>query len=202
MAADHERIKKLLVHIPDHTRVAHLAGVDVSYISQLMADEVFKESVLAERIMAGEAKVRMDDSADSMEQLLLDKLKRALPMMVKPMEIVRAYEVLNKAKRKVDTGTLGSSQEGGTVLSLRIPKHTALRFRVDSRGEVIEVEGRPLVTMPSTGLLKLMGERGTNYGQELEDLGNRLSSYGQVAEPARQTAAVATAGGGSRDEDD
>ena len=199
--ADIERIKKLLVHIPDHTRVAHLAGVDVSYISQLMADEVFKEAVMAERIMAGEAKVRMDDSADSIEQLLLDKLKRALPMMVKPMEILRAYEVINKAKRKVDTGSMGSSAEGGTVLSLRIPKHTALRFRMDTKGEVIEVEGKPLVTMPSTGLLKLMNERGSEYGHELEALGNRLAAYSETQESARAAAAATSAGGTGIDAD-
>lgn len=200
--ADNERIKKLLVHIPDHTRVAHLAGVDVSYISQLMADEVFKEAVMAERIMAGEAKVRMDDNADSIEQMLLEKLKRALPMMVKPMEILRAYEVVNKAKRKVDTGSVGSGVEGGTMLSLRIPKHTALRFRMDTKGEVIEVEGKPLVTMPSTGLLKLMNERGSEYGHELEALGNRLAAYSETQEPAREVAAVAAPGGSGTDADD
>ena len=50
MAVDKERVKMLLGHISDHTRVARIAGCDVSYISQLMADPEFAEGVALARL--------------------------------------------------------------------------------------------------------------------------------------------------------
>jgi len=194
MAADKERIKSLLGYITDQTRVAHLAGCDVSYISQLMADPGFAEEVMLARIEQGERTVGMDRKADDIEGVLLDKLKRALPMMVKPSEILRAYQVLNQAKRRVPQDSVGHGTGGATIVQIRIPERAALRFKVDSTNEVIEVDGRPLVTMPSVDLLKRLSVRGDSHGQELEALSDRLSAYSKVASLAGEVAVVERVG--------
>ena len=191
MAADKERIKALLGYITDQTRVAHIAGCDVSYISQLMADPDFAEAVLVARIEQGERTVGMDRKADALEDMLLDKLKRAMPKMVKPGEILRAYQVVNQANRRVPQDTVGTGAGGATVVEIRMPARTALRFKVDSSNEVIEVDGRPLVTMPSVDLLKKLSARGdSQHGQELEALSDRLNAYSQAASVAGSAESV------------
>lgn len=196
MAVDKERIKLLLGYITDHTRVAHIAGCEISYISQLMADPDFAEGVMLARIEQGEKTVGMDRKADDLEDMLLDKLKRSIPMMFKPSEILRAYQVVNSAKRRVPVDSVGSGSGGGTVLNLRIPARTALKFKMDSAGEVIEIEGKPLVTMPSVQLLRKMNERGSAHGQELEALSNRLVSYSEATGAAGEAGGLAKLGGG------
>ena len=182
MAADRERIKSLLGYITDQTRVAHIAGCDVSYISQLMSDPEFAEAVMVARIEQGERTVGMDRKADAIEDMLLDKLKRAMPMMVKPAEILRAYQVVNQARRRVPADTVGTGAGGATGVEIRMAARTALRFKVDASNEVIEVDGRPMVTMPSVELLKKLSARGDNqHGQELEALSDRLTAYSQAA---------------------
>jgi len=196
MAVDKERVKALLGYITDYSRVAHIVGCNVSYISQLMADPEFAEDVMVARIEQGERTAGMDLKADELEDLLLDKLKRAVPMMFKPSEILRAYQVLNQAKRRVSMDSVGGTgAEGGAVLTLRIPARTALKFKMDTAGEVIEVEGRPLVTMPSGQLMRMMSERGSVHGQELEALSDRLASYGEATGNAGKTAELADSGG-------
>ena len=194
MAVDKERIKLLLGYITDHTRVAHVAGCEVSYISQLMADPEFAEGVMLARIEQGEKTVGMDRKADELEDLLLDKLKRSIPMMFKPSEILRAYQIVNAAKRRVPLDTGNSGAGSGTVLTLRIPERTALKFKMDSAGEVIEIEGKPLVTMPSVQLLRKMNERGSAHGQELETLSHRLVSYSEATGSAGKVGNTAELG--------
>lgn len=197
MAVDKERVKILLGHITDHTRVAHLAGCDVSYISQLMADPEFAEDVALARLAQEERTMGMDNKADELENTLLDKLKKAVPMMFKPAEILRAYEVLNKAHRRAPMGTIGNNGAGAAVVQITLPPRAALRFKMDGAGEVIEVEGRPLVTMPSSDLMRQLSERGSVHGQELKALSDRLDTYSEVAGLAGEAgSAEATRRGG------
>ena len=161
-----------------------------------MADPDFAEGVMLARIEQGEKTVGMDRKADNLEDMLLDKLQKSLPMMFKPSEILRAYQVINAAKRRVPVDSVGSGSGGGTVLNLRIPARTALKFKMDSAGEVIEIEGKPLVTMPSVQLLRKMNERGSAHGQEFEALSNRLVSYSEATGAAGEAGSLAKLGGG------
>lgn len=181
MAVDKERVKMLLGHISDHTRVARIAGCDVSYISQLMADPEFAEGVALARLEQEERTLGMDNKADKLENLLLNKLEKAIPMMFKPSEILNAYKILNSANRRSTVGGLGGGSNGGAVVQINLPARAALRFKMDGAGEVIEVEGKPLVTMQSSVLMRKLSERGSAYGQELEALSDRLVSYSEAA---------------------
>ena len=104
--------------------------------------------------------------------------------------------MINAAKRRVPVDSVGSGSGGGTVLNLRILARTALKFKMDSAGEVIEIEGKPLVTMPSVQLLRKMNERGSAHGQELEALSNRLVSYSEATGAAGEAGGLAKLGGG------
>lgn len=181
MAVDKERVKMLLGHISDYTRVAHLAGCDVSYISQLMADPEVAEAVAIARFEQEELTSGMDRKADKMENALLDKLEKAIPLIFKPSEILRTYEVLNRANRRAVPVNAGREGGGGAVVQIMLPAKAAIRFKMDGAGEVIEVEGKPLVTMQSSVLMRKLSERGSAYGQELEALSDRLVSYSEAA---------------------
>lgn len=182
-----ERIKNLLVHIDDYSRVAFIAGVDPSYISQLMADEEFRDAVFALRLAQGEKHVKMDTTADSIELKLLEKLERALPMLVKPSEIVHALHKVNGLKRHVTNTASTHGAGGGTVVNIHLPPRAMMRFKVDSRNEVIEVEGQPLVAMPSANLLALAQEKGSAHAEVLDDLKSRITAYSSVEDADRAT---------------
>lgn len=182
MSGQAERIKKLLVYITDHTRVANIVGCDPSYISQLMSDPEFSDQVIGLRMLNGEKHIQLDSRADELEGKLLEKLERMVPMMMRPGEVVNAYKVLNNARRRLTQDNAPTSQGLGTLVSIKLPAAAQLAFKLSQKGEVIEIDGQPMVTMPSAELLTLAESRGTNYGQELGALRERITAASEAAE--------------------
>lgn len=83
-------------------KVAQTIGVTPGAISQLMAQDDFREAVRAKRTEALRKHTELDSKYDSVEAKLLDKLEKALPLMLisKPRDILDAIKVVNGAKRR------------------------------------------------------------------------------------------------------
>src|SRR3989442_56905 len=80
--------------------VAAAVGASVSRISQLLSAPEFSAQV-AELRYENLAKHNTRDNAyDSLEDTLIEKLKDCLPYMMRPMEILKAIQVINAAKRR------------------------------------------------------------------------------------------------------
>jgi hypothetical protein len=77
--------------------------------------------------------------------------------MYKPSDVLRAFQVLNAAKRRGVPATEAVSNRQA-VVNLTLPVQLVQNFITNSRGEVVEVEGQTLVTMPSSQLLRNLSE--------------------------------------------
>ena len=156
-----EKIKELLGNGLSNEIVASTIGVHPSYISQLMSDEDFYNDVVELRTQALAANTVRDRSLDSLEDRLIEKLDEAISerLIYKPNEILRAFQVINSAKRR-GVSSQESTVINNTIVTLSIPKTVTREFVTNKVGEVIEVEGQTMITMPASALLqKLAAEK-------------------------------------------
>jgi hypothetical protein len=138
--------------------VASAAGVTPSYISQLLSEESFSKQVTQLRFDNLQAASTRDRAYDDIEDKLIEKMRDLLPMMYKPLEVLRAITVINGAKRR---GAVAPENIhiNNTVVNLTIPNQILQRFIVNATNQVVEVSGnemtdsQTLVTMPSSQLL-------------------------------------------------
>ena len=133
--------------------VANTLGVDASRISQLLADNSFAARVVEKKFESLSKHNEQDDLADTTEAALLKKLGDSLPFLTRPMEILKAYQVLNAAKRKGQTvpETLTNQQH---IVQLNIPQILIDKFQTNIHNQVTQVGNQTLVTIQSGNMLK------------------------------------------------
>lgn len=159
MAVNKDQVRDLLGTGLSTEIVASAVGCDPSYVTQLMAHEEFAISVVALRTKhLTENNVR-DGEINEIEDDLIEKLKDliATDQIYKPNDILRAFSVINNAKRRGVTAA-SSVVVNQTIVNLQIPAKVVQSFTMNQQGEVIEVEGQTLVTMPAHTLLKNLSE--------------------------------------------
>jgi hypothetical protein len=147
-----ERIISLLGTGISPAIAASAVGCSEAYVSQLMSQPEIAERVSALRFESLQAASNHDKKLDSLEDKIVDRLGEALPMMMRPAELLRAAAIINGMKRR------GSSAPEtvhiqNQIVNLQIPQHAAVRFQLSSTKEIVEVDGRSLVTMPASQLL-------------------------------------------------
>lgn len=150
-----ERALTLLGQGIPPTVVANTLGVDVSRISQLLADDKFALQVVEKKFEALSKHNQQDELADQTEAALLQKLRDTMPFLTRPMEILKAYQVLNAAKRKGHTvpDNLTNQQR---VIQLNIPKILIEKFQTNINNQVTQVGQQTLVTIQSGQMLKTL----------------------------------------------
>lgn len=175
MATDRKQIQELLGSGLSNAVVASAVGVSDSYISQLMADETFAAAVVAARTLSLTANSARDKSIDSLEDSLLDKLKDVIEtnQIYKPQDILRAFAVVNIAKRR-GVAAHESLVINQTVVNLTIPEKVIRTFTTNTQGEVVDVEGQTLVTMPAHTLLKKLVESKGDKGAVYEKISRHI----------------------------
>lgn len=168
MAIDKDKVQKLLGSGLSNEIVATAVGCESSYIAQLMADDDFAAVVVAMRTVTLTAHTTRDRNIDGLEDSLLEKLREVVDsnLIYKPTELLRAFSVVNSAKRR-GVAAHESLVVNNTVVNLTIPSKVVQQFVKNGQGEIIEVAGQSLVTMPAHMLLKNLinnragGESGT-----------------------------------------
>lgn len=144
-----DRIVELLgAGTPPHV-VAQVVGCDPSYVSQLGAREDIQERIMEIRAANAGAVVKHDASIFDLEKEALAKMERLLPMQSDLMKVTRVFEILNRAKKASDFGVVGTTNQPGTVVTLQLPAAAHLHFKVTTDQQVIEIEGRSMVPLPS-----------------------------------------------------
>ena len=132
--------------------VAAALGVTPSRISQLLSDEVFALKVATMRYENLRKHNERDGAIDGIEDQLIAKLKASMPLMIKPDTIIRAFNVVNAAKRR------GSSSPEQTVnqqniINLTLPTQIIQQFVKNTDNQVIKAGEQELITMSSNTLL-------------------------------------------------
>jgi hypothetical protein len=134
--------------------VAQTLGVTESYISQLLADENFRNAVVEKRYNHLQKYNVRDAAYDKIEDKLLDQLEKMLPMLMDPMKIAKVLSTINAAKRRGQSAP-ESIVTQNTVVQLTMPIAVLNRFKVtkDANNQIIEAGEQSLVTIQSGSLM-------------------------------------------------
>ena len=137
--------------------VASALGVTPARISQLLAVESFSTRVAALRYENLQKHNVRDERYDSLEDKLLERLERSLPLLIKPESILKAVTVVNGAKRR---GQSTPEQVTNTqnIVNLVLPSVIADKFSVNVNNQVTKAGDQELLTMASGNLLKQVEE--------------------------------------------
>ena len=132
--------------------VAATCGVSESRISQLLSDENFASQVSELRFANLQKHNDRDNNADSIEDKLLEKFSDLLPLMTRPMEVARAYQIVNQAKRRGSSSADAVLQKQ-TIVQLVMPAQIVQKFQVNQQNHVIQAGDQTLLTLQSGSLL-------------------------------------------------
>jgi len=149
--------------------VAASLGVSESRISQLLSDDTFAARVAELRYEALQKHNKRDNDYDSLEDELIEKMKDCIPLMHRPMEILKAISVINAAKRRGQSSP-ESITEKQQIIQLQIPVQVINKFQTNLQGQVTEIttsednKSHSLLTIQSGSLDSLVKERKVSNG--------------------------------------
>lgn len=149
--------------------VASALGVTPGRIAQLLSVDSFSEQVSRLRYKSLQSHNVRDGKYDSLEDILLDRLKKSLPLMIKPRDILDAVKTVNAAKRR---GQSAPAQVINTqnIINLTLPKVIAEKFAVNISNQVVKAGEQELLTMPSGNLLKQVEDATTAKHQQAQQV--------------------------------
>lgn len=154
-----DRIIELLGRGIQAPAVALAVGCDESFISQIMSAPENVERVQALKAANFEKFTDLDDTLDQAEGLALSRVAQLIPFASRLGEAVAAYRVLNSAKRKTGGAADAITMSPSTIVNINLPESARVAMTMDANRQVIEVDGRPLLTMPSKNLANLLEAR-------------------------------------------
>lgn len=184
-----QRLLEMLGNGLAPTVCASALGISESYISQCLGEEEFAMAVTAKRFANLQAATKRDRSYDSIEDELIEKMQQLLPMMYKPMEVLRAITVINAAKRR-GADAAPNTVVHTTIVKLTIPVAVQAKFVRNVNNQVIEAGEQELVTIAATNLtdklknykaetlnpqLSLLSEKDANNEHNSEGSDNRAT---------------------------
>lgn len=159
LTAQQEKAVSLLGQGIQAERVAEALGVTASAISQLVSDPEVAERIAELRYNALEAHNVRDNKYDTLEDRLIDQLSDLLPLMTKPMEILRSIQVINAAKRR-GASTPQSITGQQTHFTLVLPTVIMQKFSTNVNNQVVAIENKELLTIQSNSLLETINDTG------------------------------------------
>ena len=131
--------------------VAASLGISASRISQLLSDEQFSAKVAELRYEALAKHNVRDNSYDALEDSLLEKMADCIPLMHRPMEILKAIQIINSAKRRGSSAP-DSIIEKQQIIQLTIPLQIINKFQTNLQGQVTSIGDQNLLTIQSGSL--------------------------------------------------
>ena len=132
--------------------VASALGVTPGRISQLLANKEFADQVATLRYEHLQKHNTRDASYDSIEDRLIQKLEKQLPLIMRPMETVKALQAVNGAKRRGQSAPEQVTNQQN-IVALILPTIIAQRFTTNTINQVIKAGEQELVTMQAGSLL-------------------------------------------------
>lgn len=145
--------------------VASTLGVTESLVSQFLSDPRFAAEVTKLKLATLQKQTSIDNKYIEAEEKLVDKLIKAIPLMNKPMDILRGIQVVNATKRRgmSDAPVNNSTTQ---IVQINLPGAFAARFVTNSQNQIVEVQdndgSRSLITTTPQALDRLASEVNRN----------------------------------------
>jgi len=148
-----ERALSLLGSGVPQEAAASALGVTPSYISQLLANEDFAAAVTEKRFEILTKHNDRDAGYDEIEDKLIDKLKKSLPLLLRPADILGAIRVINGANRR-GQDSQDSLITNQNIVQLTMPVQIVQQFTTNIHNQVVKTGEQDLLTIHSGDLLK------------------------------------------------
>ena len=148
-----ERALKLLGNGVSAEQTAAALGVTPARISQLLADESFSQQVSEMKYQNLLSHSERDSQLDTLEDKLINKIEHLLPLVMRPMEAIKALQVVNGAKRRGSQGLAGASATQN-IVQIAVPTQITQKFVTNIQNQVIQAGDQQLLTIQSGTLLK------------------------------------------------
>jgi hypothetical protein len=159
-----DRIIALLKAGVAPSQIADSVGCDPSYVSQIKNDPEIAPEIAAARLENIEEDLAHDDLLEKAELKALKRIDQAINH-ANLGQALAAYKVLNAAKKRTDPAAGNANQPNVAVtVSLQLPATLMPHYVKNANNEIIEVEGRTMVTATPKSLDALLAERATNSG--------------------------------------
>jgi len=131
--------------------VASALGVTPSYVTQLLSDEDFSQAVTKLKFEVLSKHTARDETYDELEDLLLARMKKALPLLIRPNDINNALKTVNAAKRRgVDSKE--SIIANQNIVSITMPIQIVQDFTTNVHNQVVKTGDEDLITIQSGDL--------------------------------------------------
>ena len=148
-------------NVPNHTTAAIL-GITPARVSQFLEDPDFKEQVQARLIESTLASSERDKKKDDIEDLLLQKMQDSIGFITRPLEILKALQVVSALPRRA-AATQGVPTGERMEATLTLPAFVAkgavkVEFQFNTDREVVEVGGKAMQTMSMPSVLSALEE--------------------------------------------
>lgn len=151
--ASKDQLKSLLGNGVPAAQAAKAVGCSAAYVAELMAEAGFSEEVATMRVGKLHAATERDAKYDAIEDKLLGNLETMAPLMLQPAMLLKAITVVNGAKRRGVTDAETVAAQKATVVVLHLPEVLRHRYKLNPNNEIIEVDGRTLLTIDSNAIL-------------------------------------------------
>lgn len=164
-----ERALQLLGSGIAASSVAAALGVTESRISQLLSREDFAQKVSNLRYENLQKHNLRDSAYDSLEDKLLYKLEKSIPLMFKPETLLNAIKVVNGAKRRGQSAPEQVINQQN-IVNLVLPAIITEKFTVNVNNQVIRAGEQELHTIPSSTLLNQIEQQRNREVEEVVNL--------------------------------
>lgn len=134
------------------SQVAQACGVSEGRITQLLSDEIFAAKVAQARFENLQKYTELDDKYDALEAKLVKQLEDILPLIQRPMELVKSISVINAAKRR-GAGATTEATTKSQIVNLVMPSVIVQKFTTNINNQVIQAGSQTLETIQSSALL-------------------------------------------------
>lgn len=182
--------------------VASTLGVSESLVSQFLSDSRFANEVTKRKLASLQIQTDIDNKYATAENTLLDKLIKTIPLISKPMDILRGLQVINATKRRGMADSAVATHQTN-IVQINLPAAMAARFITNTANQIVEIQdgegARSLVTSSPEDVSKFarvieaerIGEWESS-GELPEGLGSEPSTNGDsegTIAPSWQTSA-------------
>ena len=151
---DKSRALTLLSSGISASQVASALGVTNSALSQLLHEPVFAEELATARFSTLRKNNARDEDIDALEDSIIAGLKKTIPLVMRPMELARIFQIINSAKRRGVTAPQTIS-ESAPVVKLSMPNVIVNKFTLNVHNQVISTGAQDLLTIQSGHMSKL-----------------------------------------------
>jgi hypothetical protein len=169
------------------SQVAAAVGVDDSYVSQLKADPEVQQQIAALQATHSVADSNFDDTLERAEALALEKIEKNMQFATLGQALA-AFRVLNGARRRKDALITPDNITSVTV-NLTLPANSIPQYITNSRSEIVEVEGKTMLSATPKTLDQILAARADDRGLALPQT-TAVEKAAQMLEsirlPARQ----------------